>query len=339
MTTLEDVAKKVGLSLMTVSRVVNNKGNVAEETRKLVLEAVKELKYYPNALGRALNSSKMQTIGVMGAQQGIAFENPYYTEILSGIEKACIRHSYDLLMSTYRLHESEMDYLRNYMEKKVDGMIFVVPDINHPQFHEAAEMKMPAIVIGERPREKEIPYIDSDNFDAGSRATLHLIEKGHQKIAFIKTLYTNRNVEDRYLGYQETMKKHGFDIHTDWVIDTKLDHPTGREAFRKLVQIKEVPTAIICANDLSALGVMAEAQSMGYSIPKDFSIIGFDGIPAGQYTHPPLTTFKQPMEEMGFTAAEMLFEKLNHPETRLHSRIFPMELSEGQSVRDLSENP
>jgi LacI family transcriptional regulator len=334
--TMADVAKKLGLSMMTISRVINNKGNVKDDTREKVLQTIKEMKYYPSSIGRGLISSRLNTIGILAPYQGIIYENPYYAEIITGVEKACIKYSYDILLATYKMREDEVDYLKLYHERKVDGVIVVVPDLNNPQMKDMEVENVPSVVIGERPVSNIISYIDTDNKMAAFNAAEYLIRNGHKDIAFLKGIENNRNSIDRFEGFKTAMEKNNLSVKPEWVFDGDFLYNSGRETGKKVMKLSKLPSAIICSNDLMALGLLAELNSQGIKIPEQLSIVGFDGIPAGRYIHPVITSWRQPLVDMGFKAAEILFKKIKEPEARQEIFIYPLEMLPGESVKDLN---
>jgi DNA-binding LacI/PurR family transcriptional regulator len=338
MVTQHDVAKKANVSFITVSRVVNQRGNVKEETRQRVLEAIAELNYHPNSLGRGLHLNKINIIGIVIATNfGISIHGTaYYNELMIGMELACTDHSYDMLIPTQKYCGSEFDFLKLYYERSVDGIILVAPDIQNPQIKEIHENNIPCVIINERPPDNfRINYIDTDNKDGTIKATEYLVKKGHTKIAFLKGVNTSRNVCDRLEGYLEIMEKYKLPVDNDWILPGDYALPSGREAVKKLLTVKNFPTAILCANDLMALGVLMEARNSGVRIPDDLSVIGFDGIESARYTIPSLATVRQPLEDIGYTAAEMLFRKLKDPNHPQEIQIFPVEFIPGESVKEL----
>ncbi len=339
MVTQSEVAKRAGVSFITVSRVINNKGNVKEETRERVLEAIKELKYYPNSLGRGLNSNKVNTVGIVIATlMGVNIHgNQFYNELMSGIEGICIRNSHDMLISTQKKYPGvEYDYLKLYYERKIDGIIMVSPNIPESQLRQIEEERIPCVIIDDHSDEHRISYVDADNREAVNLAGDYLFQKGHRKMGFLKGVENNRNAQDRLAGFYDVIAKHNLDLKEDWILEGDFTVEGGRDALRKLVAQNNLPTVLLCANDQMALGVMAEAKNAGLKIPEDLSVMGFDGIEAHRYTTPILTTMRQPLVEMGVAAAEMLFEQINNTDYVQEIRIFPVELISGESVKDVA---
>ncbi len=334
MVTQQEVAKKAGVSFITVSRVINGKGYVKQETREKVLQAIKELNYYPNQIGRALHIKSVNTIGVITpapANTGI-HATDYYNLLMAGIEKSTITHNFDLLLSTYRNEDPFADYLRLYFQRKVDGLILITPDLNNPQIKKIQGQNIPCVVIGDRPINNSISYVDSDNYGGMYLVAEYLIGKGHRRIAFVKGDKTSRNARERLKGFQDALKKNGLEAIDGRIFEGDFTPESGRNALTRLLDSGQLPTALICANDLMALGALTEAKNARIKIPEDLALIGFDGIAITAFTDPSLSTVNQPLFEMGFTGAEMLFNKIKEPERPPESKIFPVKLIERKST-------
>jgi DNA-binding LacI/PurR family transcriptional regulator len=328
MVTQQDVAKKAGVSFITVSRVVNNNGYVKKETRQRVLATIKELNYYPNHIGRALNIKSVNTIGILVAEPAnvTVHATDYYNLLMAGIEKSALTHDQDMLLSTYRNDDAHVDYLRLYFQRKVDGLILITPDLNHPQIKDIPAQNIPCVIIGDRTAKETISYVDTDNFQGMSRLTEYLIEKGHRHIAFVKGKDRIRNARDRFQGFRAAMEQHHFAIPDQWVLDGDFTPESGMNAVERLLASGKLPSALICANDLMALGALSEIKNAGIGVPGDLALAGFDGIGVTAFTDPPLTTVSQPLFDMGFAASEILFNKIKDPERPPETMVFPVEL-------------
>ncbi len=327
-----DIAKIAGVSPMTVSRALNNKPDINEETKKKILKIVKELKYYPNIFGRGLVKQRSHIIGIIGPSQGITYDNPYFAGLMKGIESVCIEKSYDFLVKIYSPEIEKVDYLKLYYESKVDGVILITPEVHLSEFNEIVEKKLPYIVLGTKIKNFNISYVDSENIESIEIGVEEVIKKGHRKIGFIKGRENQLDAIERFEGFLQAMKKNNIPVRKEWILNGNFLYEDGIEAFKKIKKLQEKPTAIVCGNDLMALGFMNEAIRQGYKIPQDFSVIGFDGIPWIKYSHPVLTTIKQPLEEMGKKAAELLFEKMNNPDYKENFFIYPCVFSEGETL-------
>jgi LacI family transcriptional regulator len=334
MVTQRDVAKKAGVSFITVSRVLNGNGYVKDETREKVSKAIKELNYYTNHIGRALHVKSVNTIGIIipAPANVTVHATDYYNLLMAGIEKSTMSHNFDLLLSTYGHDGADVDYLRPYYQRKVDGLILITPDLKNPQLKDIPKKNIPCVIIGDRPSRNGISSVDTDNLGGMCRVTEFLIGKGHRDIAFIRGNNLIRNASDRFKGFYDTMKRNGLTIHNHWLYEGDFTPESGRNAIQKMMAGGKLPTALICANDLMALGALSEARSVKIRIPQELAIIGFDGIGMTAFTDPPLSTVRQPLFEMGFTASEILFQKIKDPKQEPEIKIFQVELIERKST-------
>ena len=334
MVTQQDVAKKAGVSFITVSRVINNQGYVKEETRQKVLDTIKELHYYPNHIGRALHVKTVNTIGIIipAPANVTVHATDYYNLLMAGVEKSTTTHQQDLLLSTYQSEAPDVDYLRLYFQGKVDGLILITPNLNHPQISDISSQNIPCVIIGNRPAANSVSYVDTDNFTGMYQLTEYLIRKGHHRIAFVKANLSIRNANDRLEGFRAAMKIYNLPVHEDWILDGDFTPESGQNAFKKLIASGDLPSAVICANDLMALGVLSKAKNAAIKVPEELALAGFDGIGITAFTDPPLTTVSQPLFNMGFTASEILFAKIQNPEQPPESKIFPVELVKRDSA-------
>ncbi len=338
MVTQSDVARRAQVSFITVSRVVNNKGNVKEDTRERVLKAIEELKYYPNTCGRGLHYNKVNSIGVvMATTKEVNIHGTYYyNELMIGIEQACINNACDMLISMLKQYPGqEFDYLKLYYERKVDGLILVSSKLSKSQVKDIVTRNIPCVVIGERFDKAKISYVDSDNRNGIFTVGEYVIQLGHRKMAFLKGMGSHGHAVDRLNGFNDLIHKYQLNIPKHWILDGNFSVESGRQALRTLLAGDEIPTVILCSNDTMALGVLLEAKEAGVRVPDDLSIIGFDGVDTCRFTNPTLTSIRQPLIEMGNAAANMLFHKVKQPDNSQEIRIFPVELLPGGSLKDL----
>lgn len=335
MVTQKDVAKKAGVSFMTVSRVINNKPNVKKETREKVLKAIRELGYYPNALARGLNTNKLSSIGIVIPFTSHIFSTPYYAELLTGVEKACAHFGYEMVFLPKKDETSPVDYSKLYYERKADGLLIIAPALNDEQMYEIEKKKIPCVVIDGRFEGEAVLYVDSDNFKGGVMATEYLVRNGHKKIAFISGWWFVKNTADRLAGYKYVIEKSGLPLRQDYIIKGDFSEESGYAGMKRLLGMSEKPTAVFCANDLMAIGAIKAVKEAGLSVPEDISVIGFDDIKLAQFVEPPLTTIRQLAREKGYRAVELLIGLMSSKKG-LKSEVFPVELIERKSVRKLS---
>ena len=322
---------------MTVSRVINNTGNIREETRERVLDAIEKLNYHPNSLARGLNNNRINSIGIatsLSSSHILVASSPFFHGLLNGIESSLMKHQSDLVISTRRGHKGTSDYFRLFYERKVDGIILISTYLDPSDVEEMLANKIPCVVIGTRVDSDRIVCIDSDNFQAGKEITERLIEKGHRKIGFIRVSEQNSNVEERYRGFREAMKTHGLEPGEEHIFSVRMEEEeeAGRRVMKAVAAMADPPTAVIASNDFLAIGMIREAQCLGIPIPGDLSVVGFDAMETGRVIQPSLYSMRQPLGEMGFLAAETLIRLIEDSHDAGSSRIFPMEPVPGDSM-------
>ena len=338
MATQKEVAKLAGVSFITVSRVVNNEPNVREETRTRVLRAIRELGYFPSFAGKALNTGRSDTIGVMTpARFGENMENNYLMYVLRGIEQACRENGQDILISPISEDDPDFDYLRPYRQRKVDGMIYVslkaMPD---EMVRDIEERSIPCVVLADRPAHAGISWIDTANEETAFETTKRIWEAGHRRIAFlgmVPEIY-NPNVRDRERGFRRAIRElTGAEASEDMIIRTDYSRTASRIALaRALAEPRTRPTAVFCSTDNKALAAIAAAREQNLSIPEDLSIVGFDGFLQDSQISPTIASNEQPLVEMGRRAAEILLERIAKPNLPKEEIVFPVTFVPGGSL-------
>lgn len=338
MATQKDVAKLANVSFITVSRVINNMGNVKPETREKVEAAIKQLNYYPNSIAQGLNKNTVMTIAIETALHSAETieETSYYTRLLTGVERLCIKRGYDILISSQRGINDTFDCLKPYYSRKADGIIILGTTPTNKQFQQIIDDKIPCVIIGDRDPSYKMNYIDTDNFQGMYDATMFLIQNGHKDIAYIKGNVENQNAVDRFKGFTAAMDEHNYAIPGEWVLQGDYSKDSGKRCYKQLQSQNNFPTAIVSSTDLMAFGVFESARADKIRIPEDLSIIGFDGHELCSYTNPPLTTVKQPLEEMGEEAANVVIESIENEDTRPVQHIFPVTFQPGGSVKKIN---
>lgn len=340
MATQEDVAKLAGVSFITVSRVINNKDNVKEETKERVLKAIKELNYYPNSLGRALNNNRVFSIGILGPLAGnnSLEADSYHAKLIQGVEEACYDAKYDLLISTRRTSDPEFSYFRLFHQRKVDALIFMGANFEEQHIEEIIQYKIPCCVISDNPGSSHVGYIDTDNRSGMAQATERLIQLGHKRIAFLGVSARNFNIEERYAGFLQTMRNHNIPFRDEYYLQGGYTEQSGGEAIQAILAMKEKPTALVCGTDPMAYGALREAKKQNIKVPEQLSILGFDGYEFGRLLIPALATVSQPLIKMGYRAAELVIEKITNPDFVFEPIIFPVSQVEGGSIGKHTES-
>ncbi|WP_277674025.1 LacI family DNA-binding transcriptional regulator [Piscibacillus halophilus] len=308
MANINEVAKLAGVSVATVSRVLNGQDVVTPKTRLKVEDAIKKLNYEPSMLGRNLRNSESRVLLVLIP----SISNPFYFEIIKGIEATALDYNYNILLcETDSNPERENIYFDLVRKKMADGIISMDPAVNIDTLKSLSE-KHSIIQCSEYSTEGNIPYVTIDNEDAAYRAVKHLIKLDHQKIALFNSNEKYLYARQRKEGYIKALKEFNLPVKEEYMIYTdQLGFDNGSQATKKIMNLKDRPTAIFAVSDLLAIGALKELNSAGVNVPDEMALIGFDNIDFSNMTHPTLTTIAQPMYQMGTVAASMLINKIN----------------------------
>ena len=305
-----DVAEMAGVSIKTVSRVVNNEPNVQEKTREKVMQAIERLDYRPNVAARGLSGKRSYVIGLV-------YENPhefsYMKNVLNGALHVCDKSGYSLLLRPLTLpDESLVDDIRQFVFKtRMDGIVLTAPIVDIPEVKSMlSDQDIPYACLAPRDHEDNAIVIQCDDEAASLSLTEYMISLGHQRIAFIKGHPDHGATHKRLRGYRAALKKHNLAYDAKLVKQGYFDFESGKSAAQKLLGLAQLPTAIIASNDDMAAGVAFEAHEKGIAIPQDVSVVGFDDSPTASHVWPPLTTVRQPITEMAARATELLIHQL-----------------------------
>ncbi len=308
---LADVAARAGVSVATVSKVVNGRYGVAKDTTILVQGVIDDLGYVGNLGASGMRNSRTNVVGILVAD----FE-PYSTELIKGAARATNGTPYDVMAYAGGGAAGwERRSLARLGGTLIDGAVVVTPT--------SLDSAIPVPVAAVHPHYSStwLPHIDCDNVGGGQSAATHLIELGHRRIAFIGGRQSADSSELRETGFRDAMRLAGIPVAEDLVRYSQFDPDAAQEIAGELLSLSTPPTAIIAANDLTAMRVMDAARARGLRIPEDLSILGFDDIPEALHCHPPLTTVRQPLQEMGAAAMTMLLAILDGREHDRHLRM------------------
>ncbi|RME50408.1 MAG: LacI family transcriptional regulator [Caldilineae bacterium] len=307
--TIKDVAKRVGRSITTVSRALNDYDDVSEETRRLVKQVAAEMGYVPSSIAQKLQKRQADTIGVILPTYGPRFSDPFFSEFLAGIGNTAAKQGFDLLVSTRAPGDEEINaYLNKIRSRRVDGFIIVRTRRNDPRIALLKEQNFPFAAFGRIESGNTFPLVDEDSEQGMRMVVSHLIEQGHTRIACITAPGDLMFAHYRRQGYIAALQAHNLSLEPSLVVEGDLTQRSGRQAARQLLNLPHPPTAIAACNDLMAIGAMSTAQEQGLVVGKDIAITGFDDIPWAENTHPPLTTVHQPIYRIGTMVCQMLIQ-------------------------------
>lgn len=313
--TIEDVANEAGVSITTVSRVINNNYPVSRETRAKVEEAVKKLKFNPSMVARSLIAKKTNTIGIV--VPGIT--NMFFTMVVKGIENECRPHNYTILLSDSEGDsDKELDCVKNLMSRQVDGIIIADPVTENMIGNKYAEIaqRLPVVFINGYTGGSEMNYVLNDEREGTINALKYLIELGHRDIGFIRG-HRSYSYDIKEDAYKQTMAKYGLKIGKNSIINVgegnsveTVDN-TSDAVYSILCDAKKT-TAFFACNDLMAVGALNACKKAGIIVPDEISIIGFDNIIMSELSEPKITTVDQNMYELGRCAASMVIDIIEH---------------------------
>jgi LacI family transcriptional regulator len=310
--TLLDIAKKLNISIATVSRALNDRPGVGSDLRQRVLDTAIELGFVPNMAARSLVTSRTQTVGFVIHPFDHPFSSdPFYFPILMAIEVELVTHDYHIMLTS--LNSDSPINLRMVDQSRVDGLILVGPNLN-PQFVTSnITSGFPVVLVDNKPGHRKANTILCDDGGGAYEAATHLIGHGHTRIAHIGGPLDWISSRHRYAGYCAAMRDAGLEANCRAVHKESTTTATGEKAAAELLDSAEPPTAIFAANDSMALGAARAAAARGLTIPGDLALIGFDNISAAEHFSPPLTTIRIFKEQMGKLAARRILELINDP--------------------------
>lgn len=302
--THKDVAERAGVSVATVSYVLNNGPRpVAAETRVKVEEAITELGYYPNELARSLRLQQSSTIGLILPN----IMNPVFAEIAHEIESACRKEGFLLLLcNSDRDHAREEHFVQMLRAKQVDGVVITPHSDPLALIEPLVQARIPIVVL-----EHDLPAVHCivmDEKQGGRIATQHLIDLGHRRIGLLKRTPTSALSRERIIGYQQALAAAGIPYDPRLVLECAAGQAAGAQAMQQLLALDAPPTAVFTHNDVLAMGALHAIRQAGLAVPGDLSVVGYDDITSAAYFVPPLTTVRSPKAELGVLAGRTILD-------------------------------
>jgi LacI family transcriptional regulator len=304
--TLKTIAQKTGFSITTVSRALGGYDDVAESTRQLILETAQALGYRPNAAAQRLKGLRANTIGLIIPTFGPRFSDPFFSEFLAGIGNQSAERQFDLLVGTQAPGPGEIDSYRRMESGRVDGLIVVRTRQNDVRIRHLQAIGMPFVAFGRCNEAQDFPYVDVDGEVGMQKMVQHLVDLGHRRIGYVAPPPDLTFSQHRIAGYAAALKANDISYDAELVIHGDLTQQSGAAGAVYLLGISPPPTAILAGNDTMALGVMSTVRKRGLVIGRDIAVGGFDDVPDAEYAHPPLTTLRQPIYDIGRQTCDML---------------------------------
>lgn len=326
MATIRDVSKLAGVSVATVSRVINNSGYVSEKTKEKVLDAIKQLNYRPNDVARSLFKGKSKMIALFVPD----IRNPFFPELARAVEDTANKYDYTfILCNTDNDPVKEITYLDALLQKSIDGIVMVSSTMSARQLE---EISVPIIAL-DRKLHADITSITVNNREGAKEAVQFLKESGCNKIAHIAGPEDIISAVERTQGYIDAVKEE------EWFTDEliRCGYYTYEDAFEKTCELLASDPqidGIFASNDLMGIGILKAAESLSIRVPEDLSVISFDGIQTSEFTSPSLTTMGQPIYTIGKRAVKILLQKIEKPDAPIPSEEYKVQLIERQSTRE-----
>lgn len=325
MANIKDVAERSGVTVTTVSRVLNNRGYISEATRQKVYKAMEELNYQPNEIARALLKRKSNLIGLIIPN----VSHPFFAELTNYIEYYAHKNGYKILLcNAYQDSKKEKDYIDMLKRNQVDGIIMGSHTL---ETFEYLNLSLPIVAV-DRFLSEDIPYISSDNYNGGALATKLLIEKGCKKIAHISgPLSLNTPANERYKAFEDVAKENNIPyVVTETTLNSFHKEEYERIIYKLFKEHGDID-GIFASSDLIAASIIKVSNSLEKSIPENLKIIGYDDISIASLIVPPITTIRQPIEEIAQLAVETIINQLNGKKVELET-ILPIELIERKTT-------
>ncbi|HKI04406.1 MAG TPA: LacI family DNA-binding transcriptional regulator [Thermoanaerobaculia bacterium] len=303
---IREVALKAGVSIATVSRVLNNTGPVAEETRGRILEAIDKLRYVPHGAARSLITRQTETAGVLLPD----LYGEFFSEVIRGVDLAARRSGFHVLVSGFHSDRAEIEAVLRAMRGRVDGLIVLSPDVDAQTLQRNLPETLPVVLLN-TPLHKPVAgaafdAINVDNRGGAFAMVRHLAGLGHRRIAFLQGPAENADAQERLRGYRDALRSLGAEASPVLELKGDFSEESGYRAGRRLLALAPRPTAVFAANDSMAIGCLFALREAGVRVPGEVALAGFDDIPIARYITPSLSSVHVPIAEMGTRAMERL---------------------------------
>jgi LacI family transcriptional regulator len=314
--TIRDVARRAHVSVATVSRVLNDKGPVLDETRARIQKTIAKLGYVPHGTARSLITRRTNTIGVLLPD----IYGEFFSELIRGIDATVRRAGYHLIVSSSHGDRSETGAMFRAMRGRVDGLIVLSPDMSVPALRSSIPDSLPVVLLNSVPDgNSAFDLINLDNFRGAYGMVEHLASLGHRRIAFLRGPVPNVDAAERLRGYREAMQELDLDWTEELEFPGNFREDAGYRAGQRIARMPRPPTAIFAANDAMAIGCLAALREAGKSVPGDFALAGFDDIPIASFISPALTSVRVSIAALGASAAERVLHAVKA--RNLHKRL------------------
>jgi DNA-binding LacI/PurR family transcriptional regulator len=300
---IRTVAKLANVSIATVSRTINRVSTVNPKMAKRVWEAIEKLDYFPNTQARALVSGRSRLLGLIVSE----ITNPFFPELIQGFEDIAVEHGYEILISSTNYDPRRMSLcIRRMLERRAEGVAVMTFGVEKPLLEQLAERKVPLVFVDVGPERPGISLLRVDYHHGIRQGVQHLAALGHRDIAFISGPKRLHSAQSRTSAFSKSLAECAIVANPAWILEGDHTMEGGIDAMDRLLKSKHLPTAVMCSNDMTAIGVLHKLYHAGLRVPDDLSVIGFDDIHIAQVTIPPLTTIQMSCFELARAAVTAL---------------------------------
>ncbi|WP_114571956.1 LacI family DNA-binding transcriptional regulator [Exiguobacterium flavidum] len=308
---IQDVAKKAGVSIATVSRVINNQGGVRRVTEEKIQRAIEELGYIRSAAARTMKRKDTKTIGVIVPD----IQNPFFPLLMAGIEqKASERDYFTILSSTNESPVIEEKIIRNFLERGVDGIIITTANEDGEYLKVLEEQGVPVVAVDRSIKKFDVDTVLVDNVKGAYQAVQRLILQGHRKIGIIRGPQHTTPGLERYIGYQKALEDYGIPLDESYVVDGDFSEASGYTATSELYHLRDKPTAVFSSNNMMTIGCMKALDALDWRLGEEVAFIGFDDVDIATFLSPKLSVVARPMYAIGEIAFTLLHDRIHFKE-------------------------
>lgn len=329
--TMRDIAEKLGVSSVTISKALNDKEGVSDELKEKIKVVAEEMGYRFNTHAKSMKEGLSYNLGIVIPERFAGTTHSFYLQFYQLLSKVLDNYHYSGILNILT-HDDE-DHLvlpRIYNEKKVDGLIFL-GQIDKKYVAEIQNLETPVIFLDFYTDQSEIDCVLTDNFYGVYEVTNYLVRNGHRKIAFVGNVHATSSIQDRFLGYYKSLLEHRIDLRDEYVIK-------DRDELGRYININipgDMPTAFVCNNDEVAYNLINALQKNGIKVPEDCSVVGFDNSIFARLTEPSLTTVAVDMEEMSKVSVKFIMEKLKNPSKKYGRTFIKANIIYRESVKNI----
>lgn len=334
--TIRDVAAAAGVSVATVSYVLNGKKKVSEQTKAMILDVIKKLEYVPDLNAKSLSVKDTKLIGVVVPQtepgSTLMFRNNFYSEILGSIEYHARQHGYHVLISATDVTE---DYLNLIRERNLDGVI-IIGTYQSEFFEQLRQLEIPVVLVDSYCTHNCFHEVRIDDQESSYLATKYILEAGHREVGLVcGLLHEDGVMQKRFKGYRQALDEYGIPFRQEYVFEGNVDYDSGVEIAGRIAKSRGEMTAVVATADMFAIGLMRGFYEAGIRVPEEISIMGFDDLDISAYMTPGLTTVRQEISLKGEYAMNLLVQNMAAPGMKKVTEILPVRIVERESVKKL----